>query len=415
LSGTGGGGGVGVAVDIFGSGSLSNVGQGLSKYVQSSEQAQRIADFTGGAVELDEFGQTKRAQDVADTNVIDKSNPSTNIFVQDLIEGYEGDAGNIKYVTLDLDEEVYGGTSLIRTNYELDGTLPPGAIQPDPDDPSLIIIPEDTYLENQSDPGLVSENPTTSTILGPADLFGDIDESIEILADDFELTEEEAEPGYIPVDANEQYADYYDWFYDFYGAYYNGSQPSVPYDPRAVGGEAPIYSSSGTIITNLASGGPVRGYAQGGEVQMEQPEMSEFDGKITNMAIRVLTGQVTDQEHAMQIMIEFENIHGDGSIDELKAELAASEAGGQEFAEGGEVSDGMSDSIPAVIDGTEQAALSEGEFVVPADVVSSLGNGDTESGLAQLQALIEEVRMAKSGTPEQPPQINARQIMTGLG
>lgn len=62
---------------------------------------------------------------------------------------------------------------------------------------------------------------------------------------------------------------------------------------------------------------------------------------------------------------------------------------------------GMSDQVGALIDGQEPAAISEGEYVVPADVVSMLGDGSSEAGARILNKLIEKVRSAKqSSTPE---------------
>lgn len=87
------------------------------------------------------------------------------------------------------------------------------------------------------------------------------------------------------------------------------------------------------------------------------------------------------------------------------------------FAEGGDTGrylrgpgDGMSDDIPAVIEhggGKEQPArLAAGEFVIPADVVSHLGNGDSESGAKRLYAMMDKVRHARTGNPKQGKQIN---------
>ena len=73
--------------------------------------------------------------------------------------------------------------------------------------------------------------------------------------------------------------------------------------------------------------------------------------------------------------------------------------------------DGMSDSIPAHIDGSQRAALATGEFVIPADVVSFLGNGDNDAGAKILHEMIAKVRHAKTGKTSQPPQINATSFM----
>ena len=75
--------------------------------------------------------------------------------------------------------------------------------------------------------------------------------------------------------------------------------------------------------------------------------------------------------------------------------------------------DGMSDSIPAVIGGAkpQRAALAQGEFVVPADVVSHLGNGSTDAGSKRLYAMMDKVRHARTGNKKQGRQINPDKFM----
>jgi hypothetical protein len=73
--------------------------------------------------------------------------------------------------------------------------------------------------------------------------------------------------------------------------------------------------------------------------------------------------------------------------------------------------DGMSDNIPATIADTQPARLADGEFVVPADVVSGLGNGSTEAGAKQLHKMMDEIRMARTGKKAQGKQINPNKYM----
>jgi hypothetical protein len=68
--------------------------------------------------------------------------------------------------------------------------------------------------------------------------------------------------------------------------------------------------------------------------------------------------------------------------------------------------DGMADKIPARIDGDQEARLSHGEFVIPADVVGHLGNGNSEAGAQRLYSMMDEIRKARTGTPKQGKQIN---------
>jgi hypothetical protein len=68
--------------------------------------------------------------------------------------------------------------------------------------------------------------------------------------------------------------------------------------------------------------------------------------------------------------------------------------------------DGMSDSIPATIEGEQPAALADGEFVVPADCVSHIGNGSTKAGAKRLYSMMDNLRKARTGTTQQGRQIN---------
>jgi hypothetical protein len=67
---------------------------------------------------------------------------------------------------------------------------------------------------------------------------------------------------------------------------------------------------------------------------------------------------------------------------------------------------GMGDRIPASIDGQQEARLSAGEYVVPADVVSGLGNGDTTSGAQALDVMGNRVRESRTGMMRQPEEID---------
>ena len=73
--------------------------------------------------------------------------------------------------------------------------------------------------------------------------------------------------------------------------------------------------------------------------------------------------------------------------------------------------DGMSDDIPAKIGGKQEARLADGEFVVPADVVSHLGNGSTDAGAKQLYAMMDKVRQARTGRKAQGRQIKPNKYM----
>ena len=73
--------------------------------------------------------------------------------------------------------------------------------------------------------------------------------------------------------------------------------------------------------------------------------------------------------------------------------------------------DGMADKIPATIDRTQPAALSDGEFVIPADVVSHLGNGNSDAGARVLSKMMDRVRMTRTGSKKQGKEIDPNKFL----
>ena len=71
----------------------------------------------------------------------------------------------------------------------------------------------------------------------------------------------------------------------------------------------------------------------------------------------------------------------------------------------------MADDVPAVIEGEQPAALSDGEFVIPADVVSHLGNGNTDAGVKVLEDMMGRVRKTRTGTEAQAKEIAPEEFL----
>jgi hypothetical protein len=73
--------------------------------------------------------------------------------------------------------------------------------------------------------------------------------------------------------------------------------------------------------------------------------------------------------------------------------------------------DGMADKVRANIDGMQEARLSDGEYVIPADVVSHLGNGSSEAGAKVLDNMLSRVRKARTGNEKQGKEIDPRKML----
>ena len=212
-----------------------------------------------------------------------------------------------------------------------------------------------------------------------------------------------------------------------YGGGYNQSyQPQ--YIPgrynQGLGGYGQRYYKDGGLIRGYQDGGAMGGEIidesmsmmpgpMGGEMVDESMTMMSDpmapspgmgggnDAMLTIVleAKSALEGTHPDPMSAIQTFVE---VFGEDEFMSLKEHVLQSiETGEDKFS-----SDGMSDSIPGNIDGMEDVALSEGEYVVPADVVSGMGNGDTDSGAQRMREMIEMVRSARTGGVEQPPAID---------
>jgi hypothetical protein len=151
--------------------------------------------------------------------------------------------------------------------------------------------------------------------------------------------------------------------------------------------------------------------AQQGRPQNNQQSYGEGIDTLIGNKKRMLTKEQMDAV-ALQGMSK-------GALKDIYGEMAS-----QNLAKGGHLGgysdggrmlkgpgDGMSDSIPGVIANKQPARLADGEFVVPADVVSHLGNGSTDAGAKQLYAMMNRVRKARTGNPKQGKQIKPAKYM----
>jgi hypothetical protein len=119
--------------------------------------------------------------------------------------------------------------------------------------------------------------------------------------------------------------------------------------------------------------------------------------------------QTAMQQQQQQQQQSTYNFAGGGSSGGL-SDLGSYSDGGRMLKGPG---DGMSDSIPATIAGHQPARLANDEFVVPADVVSHLGNGSSDAGAKKLYDMMDRVRRARTGKPKQAKAIHPERYMPG--
>lgn len=205
---------------------------------------------------------------------------------------------------------------------------------------------------------------------------------------------------------------------------YTPAQPNPYYRPTGLG-----YAEGGDIMMaaggsyddeprgddggfGFASGG-IAGYAMGGLKMGEGIARDTDDDTASLNAFEAAKKRVAKINKAANMpkkyAAQMPQVRGLG---ELSMAQGGSLGG---YSDGGRMlkgpGDGMSDSIPANIGGKQPARLADGEFVVPADVVSHLGNGSTDAGAKKLYGMMDKVRKARTGKKKQAPAVKADKYM----
>jgi hypothetical protein len=127
---------------------------------------------------------------------------------------------------------------------------------------------------------------------------------------------------------------------------------------------------------------------------------------------QAVAAQKAEEERKKRLGLEVfrrSNFAGGGDIAAMVAGGATGPANEPRTING--AGDGMSDSVPATIEGVQEARLADGEFVIPADVVADLGNGSSNAGSKKLYAMMDRVRKARHGTTRQPPEVDTGRLM----
>lgn len=183
------------------------------------------------------------------------------------------------------------------------------------------------------------------------------------------------------------------------------------------------YRTQGTRPTGFYGGGMIRSLentfgpirlAEGGIATLMQDEPVPFGGNekdVVNEAVRAIKGESSNPEIALAAFL---TAYGEDALRDLVDKVQSGEM--DETAERSEgqlrgPGDGMDDLIPATIEGEQDVLLSDGEFIVPADVVSGLGNGSSDAGARALEEMMDRVRSSRNGSTEQPPQVPQEEVM----
>ena len=147
-------------------------------------------------------------------------------------------------------------------------------------------------------------------------------------------------------------------------------------------------------------------FQEGGVTPSASPET-----QLIEQTISAVLGQLP-QDQADIIINQFISEFGQEAFEMLREQALQSvvpnaQTEGVIRGQGG----GMDDMVDGMI-GTEQpVAVSPGEYIVPADVVSGLGDGSTDGGVTELDGMLDRVRQTRTGTTQQPAPMNSGGVL----
>lgn len=148
--------------------------------------------------------------------------------------------------------------------------------------------------------------------------------------------------------------------------------------------------------------GFIRNFAQGGVASLDGGRMQSLPAakNLVDEATAALLGEHPRPQDAIR---RFEETFGPAMLEALRDRIA----GGRVQGAGG----GLDDLVPGSIEGRQAVRLADGEFVVPSDIVSALGDGSTDQGSRKLHEMMDRVRKAKTGSTEQPGPIEDDEVL----
>ena len=168
-------------------------------------------------------------------------------------------------------------------------------------------------------------------------------------------------------------------------------------------------------VEEAAEGGIMQSYQAGGPVE----RMSMMNTAMNPQGGLYPQGMIDKTQYATPIQrpVSAEMVSESPAYERSNPMLMArggiADLGG--YSDGGRMlkgpGDGMSDSIPATIGRRQPARLADGEFVVPADVVSHLGNGSTDAGARKLYSMMDKIRKARTGKKKQAPEVKTEKYL----
>lgn len=143
--------------------------------------------------------------------------------------------------------------------------------------------------------------------------------------------------------------------------------------------------------------GNISPFAEGGETQVN----AEAD-RLIDLTAKAVLGDLPEEEAEVVIQAFIDEFGEEAFLALRESVLEGIVPGSQKEGEIVGPGGGMDDQIMGMIGNQQPVAVSPGEYIVPADVVSGIGDGSTDAGVQQLDGMLDRVRMERTNTTQQP-------------
>ena len=170
-------------------------------------------------------------------------------------------------------------------------------------------------------------------------------------------------------------------------------------------GRFPFQEGGRTLVGSLGS----RETPAGGIAEVDSEFAASPSEQDVTMLASALLGGAPEADQIIQMFLGKYGPEVFGQVREMILSMVTPNAQNEGMIRG--QGGGMDDMIPGMIGASQPVAVSPGEYIVPADVVSDLGDGSSDAGADELDSMLERVRMARGGTADQPPAIEAQRVM----
>ena len=157
------------------------------------------------------------------------------------------------------------------------------------------------------------------------------------------------------------------------------------------------------------------GYQEGQDINISMPTGQSTDMMMQDPIVQEVIQFILGETDNNEIINEFIIKYGQEQLMMLRDMVLKQAAGNPDVqTEGlieGKGNSGMADDLPMNIGNKAIAAVSQDEYIIPADVVSMLGDGSSDAGSKQLDGMLDRVRMAKTGGKTQAAPLNPEEVL----